>query len=116
MEELIDLDSRGWDLQTPEGNFMEPDLSMIARIPIGRFQEDFRAWHPDRLGNFSVKSAYNMLVMLRRDSEPPSSSTGPDKLFWKKLWRLPVPPKVRNFWWRVIKGFVPARSVLCKTS
>ena len=30
-----------------------------------------------------------------------------------KLWRLPIPPKVHNFWWRVINKFVPTRGVLC---
>jgi len=32
--------------------------------------------------------------------------------FWKKLWRTKVPPKARNFWWRVIKGFIPCHAVL----
>jgi ribonuclease HI len=31
---------------------------------------------------------------------------------WKKLWKMPVPPKVKSFWWRVIKKFIPARSIL----
>jgi hypothetical protein len=28
------------------------------------------------------------------------------------LWKLPVPPKVRCYWWRVMKRFVPARQIL----
>jgi hypothetical protein len=31
---------------------------------------------------------------------------------WKKLRKIHVPPKVRSFWWRVIKDFVPTRQAL----
>lgn len=114
VDELLQPDLSGWDMEKLEENFFEPDISMIARIPVGRVQEDFWAWHPDRLGNFTVRSAYKLSVQLRRNDETPASSGGQDKKFWRKLWSLPVPPKVRNFWWRVIKGFVPARAVLCQ--
>jgi hypothetical protein len=40
------------------------------------------------------------------------SSGGGEHDFWKKLWKFKVPPKVRNFWWRVIKGYIPCRAVL----
>jgi hypothetical protein len=113
VEELVDQENGGWDMQKLKANFVEPDVSMIARIPVGRAHEDFWSWFPDRFGNFSVRSAYKLMIELRRDVEAASSAGGPDKLFWKKLWRLPVPPKVRNFWWRVIKGFVPSKVVLC---
>jgi hypothetical protein len=35
-----------------------------------------------------------------------------DQSFWKILWKMKVPPKVWNYWWRVIKGFIPCRAVL----
>jgi hypothetical protein len=31
---------------------------------------------------------------------------------WRKIWKREVPPKVQVFWWRVVHGFLPARSVL----
>jgi hypothetical protein len=42
-------------------------------------------------------------------SAQPSGSDESQNYVWKKLWRLPVPPKVRCFWWRVMKKFVPTR-------
>nr|GMC86814.1 uncharacterized protein LOC109147752 [Ipomoea batatas] len=31
---------------------------------------------------------------------------------WDKLWKLPVPPKVKNFLWRCARNIVPVREVL----
>lgn len=61
---------------------------------------------------YSVRSVYKLTVALRNDIQS-SSSGGLEFFFWKKLWRILVAPKVCNFWWRVIKGFVPSRAVLC---
>jgi ribonuclease HI len=33
---------------------------------------------------------------------------------WKKLWQLKVVPKVRIFWWRAIKGFLPCYAELTR--
>jgi hypothetical protein len=36
-----------------------------------------------------------------------SSSSDNDSEVWKKLWKLPVVPKVRVFWWQVLRGILP---------
>jgi ribonuclease HI len=53
-----------------------------------------------------------MLVAEQFDNDSPSSSGSSSSLCWKKVWKLQVPPKVRAFWWRVIKGFVQCRQTL----
>ena len=35
-----------------------------------------------------------------------------DPAFWKKLWDLNVPAKVRNFLWRASMGFLPTTDML----
>jgi hypothetical protein len=35
------------------------------------------------------------------------SSSDEDFEVWKRLWKLDVVPKVRVFWWRVLRGIVP---------
>ena len=29
--------------------------------------------------------------------------------YWSKVWHTRVPPKVRGFFWRLVKGIVPTR-------
>jgi hypothetical protein len=42
------------------------DVEVISGIPLSmRCQNDFWAWHYERKGVFSVRSAYRMLVMNR---------------------------------------------------
>ena len=74
--------------------------------------EDWIAWAKEKTGIHSVRSVYHALVgrnheeeMLRHDTIPSSSVN--DSEVWKRLWKLPVIPKVRVFWWRVLRGILP---------
>lgn len=61
---------------------------------------------------YTVKSAYKLLYCQKMEhmfADQPSSS---DDRMWKAVWKLPVPPKVRVFWWRVLHEFLPARQIL----
>jgi hypothetical protein len=112
VEELIDQDTGDWDLAKIATNFVFPDVEAICRLPIGHVPEDTWAWKHDKHGNFTVRSAYKVLIHERRRNNEASSSVTAPIRHWQKLWKLPVPPKVRNFWWRVIHKFVPCRAVL----
>lgn len=60
----------------------------------------FLAWHYKKHGSFSVRSAYKMLVGIKRQREDwlehrPSNSNSEDiKKSWVKLWHVQVPAKV----------------------
>ena len=83
-------------------------MEAIERIRIPwRESDDVVAWHPEKSGCFSVRSAYRLGVDLRDAEEGRgSSSSCPDgrRPVWKKFWKLPIPHKVRIFAWKVIQG------------
>ena len=106
MEELLEPATGEWDCMKVRHNFIAADAEVILRIPVGKVMEDTWAWQPDKLGFFSVRSAYKSLIQHNR-VHTPGSSAGTELTVWEKLWRLAIPPKVRNFWWRVINKFVP---------
>lgn len=61
--ELIDQVSVAWDTKKVKAAFLPMDVEAILNIPIcTRRQDDFWAWHYDKNGLFSVRSAYRMLV------------------------------------------------------
>jgi hypothetical protein len=42
-------------------------------------------------------------------NEPGSSV---DTEWWRKVWKLKVPPKIHIFWWRALQNFLPSKSEL----
>jgi hypothetical protein len=107
--ELIDNEQMSWSEEKLEANLIETDRRAVRRIPLGRFAEDEWGWTQEEKGIFSVRSAYRLLSSAQYATQPASSEA---KLCWKRLWKLQVPPKIRSFWWRVTKGYIPVRQVL----
>ena len=100
--------------------FWPDDVKHILQIPLREGAQDFIAWHYDSKGIHSVKSAYKLLAINSKadahyQRNTAVCSNAEDSNIWSKLWKLSVPPKVRNFWWRVIKGLIPVRAILHKT-
>lgn len=92
--------------------FLSIDASAIIRQPLNPTREDCWAWEKERFGVYTVKSAYKLLHSVKMENIAGHSPSSSDGWVWKAVWRLPVPPKVRVFWWRVLKEFLPARAVL----
>jgi hypothetical protein len=117
--DFIDQVTRQWDRQKLNFFFQPVDVRVIMNIPVSsRVQSDFWAWHYDKKGIFSVRSAYRMLSSIkeRREAwlyETASSSdqTGPQKN-WTHLWQAKVPAKVKTFLWRLARHSLPTADFL----
>ena len=75
--ELIDPITNGWDKDLVCQTFNAEDAKIILQIPIYEHTKDCVAWHFDKKGIFSVKSAYKVAVdCAERESRygQPSSS------------------------------------------
>ena len=115
--ELIDHDNGTWRRELIYNVFIRPDADAILNIPLRRGGgDDFRAWVFERSGNYSVKSAYRALVTrkerLAQEEGAVTNSSQTDERMWKSLWKLRVLPKVRVFWWRVIRRILPDECTL----
>ena len=62
--------------------------------------EDKFIWKAEKNGSYSVRSAYQICVTEIADN---SHLHIPGK--WSSIWKLKVPPKIRNFVWRVSRLF-----------
>jgi hypothetical protein len=59
--ELLNPESGTWDEEMVRDIFWTEDVRHILATPTSPGHEDALAWHFDRRGQFSVKSAYHML-------------------------------------------------------
>jgi ribonuclease HI len=98
--ELINPVSGTWDHDLVKQTFNPEEANIILAIPIVDQVDDFLAWHRDNRGIFTVKSAYKLHVELQLRQHRSFSGPSPDQSAWKKLWKMPCPPKVMHFLWR----------------
>jgi hypothetical protein len=119
VSELIDSTTMSWDMQKLHEFFAPMDRETIVNIPLStRRQSDFWAWHYDKNGIFTVRSAYRMLVLRKNnmtacsDSVAGRSSTKADEKEWTALWHVQVPSKIKVFLWRLARQSLPSGDVL----
>lgn len=69
--DLLDPATGSWDSQLVRDTFWEEDANLILAIPVHEGMDNKAAWHFDKKGTFSVKSAYkvfrdNQIMISRR--------------------------------------------------
>lgn len=119
VSELIDGPLRSWNLDAINTHLCPMDAQAVLNIPLSTAScDDSWAWHYERSGNFTVRSAYRMLVDTKRRREDwlegrsCSSDTRMARNQWTKLWSAKVPAKVRSFAWRLAKNSIPTGETL----
>jgi len=87
VHQLIDEESHSWKEDVLQRFFYQFDVEEILKIPIHkRGSEDLIAWHSEKSGVFSVRSAYRLGVSVTEvDGGSISSSSNPDgaRPMWK---------------------------------
>jgi hypothetical protein len=97
-------DNGSWNIQLLTQYFVLADVEEILKIRASpRLGEDVIAWGPEKLGNFTVKSAYHMAFDELHRGSAVSSSTSPSggRSCWEFIWKCGAPRTVTNFAWRV---------------
>jgi hypothetical protein len=96
VSDLIDQVTKTWKEEEVKSLFYPPDAEAVLQIKIPSFEgEDFIAWHHEKNGKFSVKSAYRLgMDSLHRDKqESTSSKPSGERELWKFIWNANIPPK-----------------------
>nr|POE62567.1 putative ribonuclease h protein [Quercus suber] len=105
---------KGADLLV-DAMFLPFEAQRIKGIPICvTNQDDCMAWPKCKTGSYSVKSGYQLLCESEAKEVPSGSSDEGVKHFWKNIWRLKVPNKVRIFLWRACSSALPTKVGLYK--
>ncbi|CAM8877661.1 unnamed protein product [Rhodiola kirilowii] len=80
-------------------------------------EENRYVWRGESSGGFSVKSAYKLAVNLEKLKQPTvgeQSDSNETQRFWRGLWKLKVPPRVKLFGWRLFCDSLPTKRNLMK--
>ncbi|XP_057811629.1 uncharacterized protein LOC131025859 [Salvia miltiorrhiza] len=67
-------------------------------------------WGFDEMGRYSIKFGY--LCTTDFYTTPENVSSSYDEHWWKKVWSLHVPPKVKHFCWRALNNLVSVDAIL----
>ena len=120
LSELINPVTGWWDEGLINQTFCSEDANLILQVQINELAEDQLAWHYDKKGIFSVKSAYRVTMdsearKMRRGLQTSSNSFANTRVFnWKKIWSIPLPNKIRLFIWRMAHHSLPLRMKLIR--
>ncbi|KAI9174203.1 hypothetical protein LWI28_013648 [Acer negundo] len=105
--------SGGWDTNRIKLLFDKEDADEILSIPVGFGDyNDTLIWQYEISSNYSVSSGYRASQNLANipSSLNSSGSTG----WWKSLWKVCIPLKVKIFIWKAWHNWIPTKANLAK--
>jgi len=105
VSDLIDSIAGTWDAKLVRDTFWEDDAELILSLPVHEGMDDIPAWHYNKNGIFTVKSAYKVHYEYKRRNRvravgAAASSGRREDRFWKELWKITRPRKMMHFMWR----------------
>ena len=99
---LIKAETGEWNTPEIQRLFLPHEAATICGIPLStRLPPDRIIWGLTPSGIFTTKSAYKLLVSHASTNLAGTSSLVQQNKFWKDLWQLRVPKKIKHFAWRV---------------
>ncbi|XP_019178261.1 PREDICTED: uncharacterized protein LOC109173479 [Ipomoea nil] len=102
------LTSQGtWDVAILHGLFTPKDVPRILATPLSPTLPDSWRWLGDTRGMYTARHGYKLLTESNTSYDWNDSFTA-----WDRLWKLPIPPKVKNLLWRCVRGIMPVKEVL----
>lgn len=95
-----------------EQTILNPYIAQkILEIPLHSTQHmDSRYWEFNPKGKFTVREGYKMEIGCYE--APQHCSSIKETSWWKHLWSMNIPPKVRIFWWKSLHNIIPSNENL----
>ncbi|KAK1372456.1 hypothetical protein POM88_028649 [Heracleum sosnowskyi] len=103
----------GWDDSFIRRNFCKEDANIILGIIPGSLHSaDKVIWHYSKDGEYILKSGYRLVHRTREMTE--GSDMKNSEEWWRYLWNLNLPPKVKHFIWKLSHNWLPTNYNLCR--
>lgn len=112
---LIDEETPYWLEERVCEDLMPHEAIAVLSIPLSRRQpEDTLIWNRTKNGAYTTRSAYRLLAESEALTKPGQSNPMANNGFWKKLWSLDIPSKIKHFLWRACCKLLPTKKNLFK--
>ncbi|XP_026455364.1 uncharacterized protein LOC113356439 [Papaver somniferum] len=111
VSDLFIENTRSWNVHLIYYLFEKDCAEKIIDMSVPATGKDKLIWLPDRKGQFTVKSVYN--VLSRGTNLTAGSNTVPAQVR-KSLWKVQLPHKVKLFAWKCIRDIIPTRDKLSR--
>ena len=113
---LINFESVSWNLVAINALFYPYEADVIKSLPLrSRLPQDKLIWAVSPSGSFSVRSTYTLAMKCSHPANMGASSNNNQVWrFWRKMWSLPVPHKIRHFVWRSCRDILPMKTNLMR--
>jgi hypothetical protein len=113
--ELIDNDTRWWNIPMVKEIFTEEEARVICGLPIcPGTQVDRMVWGAAKNGKFTVRSAYHVAKTVGIRYLGGSSKDSSTRSLWRRIWRLNGPRVVKMFMWQACNNILPTNENLFK--
>ena len=94
-------------------SFSSHEADLIKGIPLSvQLPEDKLIWAGNKNGKFSVRSAYRLPMEGTWSNTGSNSNDRQLRGFWRFVWLIPIPHKVRHFTWRACRNILPTKENL----
>jgi hypothetical protein len=94
-----------WDIQKLRSSLFPHDLEEVLKIRLSeRIPDDTIAWHYEKTGMFTVRSAYSLAQQEDQvEKRQTGSSTSADRrrVLYHCIWKTQVPSNICIFAWRL---------------
>ena len=115
VDSLINGASGWWNTNLIDLCFYPPEAKLIKSLPLSSIpQPDTMVWRLEKSGCYSVKSGYKFLCELLSHDPIRSQTLDSGKSFWKSIWKMKVPGKIKHFLWKACTNSLPSKENLLK--
>ena len=113
VSELIDQDKAAWKSEVVQQLFLPQEASEILGIPLSeRLPPDRIVWACTPSGMFTTSSAYKLIISCELALSAGSLNLEAQRQFWKRIWQLQTPNKIKHFVWKACNNALPTLAKL----
>lgn len=112
VSELINVTGR-WNREMLFETFAAEDAERIMQIKPMLNEPDSYQWGFTKTGTYTTRSGYQFSESLVDTQQGQGNALPPiEKKFWRSIWKIKAPPKLKHFLWRVLSGVLAVKDRL----